>query len=93
MDDGVCLTSDCSILSDPVLLQTDYNLQQVNDKLSSQSRTAKLWLQYMKYIDLLKLFIAAERTGNWHLHLQCLSNMILLNLFEATGRNNYANGG
>ena len=75
MDDGVCLTSDCSILSDSVLLQTDYNRRQVIDQLSSQSRAAKLWLQYMRYIDLFKLFISAERTGNWHLHLQCLSNM------------------
>ena len=32
--------------------------------LISESRTAKLWVQYMSYIDVVKTFIQAERTGN-----------------------------
>ena len=52
------------------------------------SKTAKLWIQYLEYIDLLKLFIRAERTGNWTLYLSALSKMI--NLFAATGHLNYA---
>lgn len=52
------------------------------------NRTAKLWLQYLEYIGLLKMFIRAERTGDWHLHLNCISRM--LNLFAATGHTNYA---
>ena len=35
-----------------------------------------------------KIFIRAERTGNWSLHLQSMSNMI--NLFAATGHVNHA---
>ena len=70
-------------------------LKQVSDKYQTRidslvrsSRTAKLWIQYQNYVDNLKLFICAERTGNWSLHLLALSTMI--NLFAATGHINYA---
>ena len=63
-------------------------LQRCKDYLSSKSRTSKLWIQYLEYISILKLFIYAERTGNWNLHL--LANSQMLNLFSATGHWNYA---
>ena len=50
-------------------------------------RTAKFWIQYQNYVDILKLFIRAERTGNWEIHLVALRKMI--NLFAATGHINY----
>lgn len=56
--------------------------------LAEKSRTAKLWLQYIEYIETLKLFIQAERTGNWNLHLLQVEKM--LNLLAATGHINYA---
>ncbi len=56
--------------------------------LSDKSRTAKLWLQYIEYVETLKLFISAERTGNWNLHLLAIGKM--MNLFAATGHINYA---
>ena len=62
-------------------------LQRCKAYLSSKSRTSKLWIQYLEYISILKLFIYAERTGNWKLHL--LSNSQMLNLFAATGHGNY----
>ena len=34
------------------------------------SRTAKLWIQYMDMVDILRCFIKAERCGNWRLHLK-----------------------
>ena len=57
-------------------------------KLECTSRTAKLWLEYLRYIQVLKDFIRAERTGNWSLHLQSVGKM--LNLFAATGHVHYA---
>ena len=42
----------------------------------------------MHNIDIVKLFIRAERTGDWNLHLISVGKM--LNLFAATGHNNYA---
>ena len=58
-------------------------IRNLKDKLGKDSRTAKLWIQYLDYIQVVKNFIRGERTGNWSLHLQSVSKM--LNLFAATG--------
>ena len=47
--------------------------------LGKTSRTAKLWLQYIEYVETVKLFIQAERTGNWNLHLIAVGK--IMNLF------------
>jgi len=60
----------------------------VEEKLSVESRTAKLWFLYLVQMQTLKMFIRAERTGDWELHLVAVSRM--LNLFAATGHNQYA---
>jgi len=70
------------------ILRLEQLLQYHKALLAEQSPTAKLWLQYIEYIETLKLFIRAERTGNWSLHLIAVSRM--LNLFAATGHINYA---
>ena len=56
-------------------------------KNMEQNRTAKLWLQYMTMIDLLRKFITAERLGDWDLHLQSLYDM--LPYMAASGHNLY----
>lgn len=33
--------------------------------LSEKSHTAKLWVDYLQFVDILKSFIVAKRTGNW----------------------------
>lgn len=50
-------------------------------------RTAKLWLQYLEMVAILKRFIKAERTGNWMLHLAAVRDM--LPYFAAAGHNMY----
>jgi len=55
---------------------------------SEESRTATLWIQYINYIDIVKAFIRAERTGDWEMHLTCVAKM--LNLCCSTGHHNYA---
>ena len=70
------------------LIQLTKFVQTRKDELSSQSRTAKLWIQYLDYVDLVKMFVRAERTGDWSLHLVAISRMI--NLFASTGHINYA---
>ena len=62
--------------------------EEYKDELTKTSRTAKLWLQYLDYINILQFFICAERTGNWNLHLVSVGKMI--NLFAATAHINYA---
>ena len=56
--------------------------------LANKSRTAKLWINYIKYMQVCHNFIRAPRTGDWHLHLH--SALRLMNLFAATGHHNYA---
>ena len=56
--------------------------------LIEQSRTSKLWIQYLYYVSVVKMFIRAERTGNWHEHLEAMR--LMLNLFAATAHINYA---
>ena len=53
-----------------------------------QNRTAKLWIEYMNMIDLLRQFITAERSGHWLLHLKSLQQM--LPYLAASGHNLYA---
>ena len=55
--------------------------------LATISQTARLWIQYADYIDVVKLFITAARIGDWHLHLLAAEKM--LNLFAATGHVHY----
>ena len=50
--------------------------------LSENSRTAKLWIQYIQYINIVKQFIQAGRTGNWQNYLLVVRQ--ILNLFSAT---------
>ena len=70
------------------LLKLDECLLKYKELLAENSRTAKLWLQYIEYVETLKLFIRAERTGNWTLHLVAVGRM--MNLFAATGHIHYA---
>jgi len=62
-------------------------LQEQRD-LMKDNCTALLWLQYLDMVDILRMFIKAERTGNWRLHLQALSEM--LSSLAAAGHNLYA---
>ena len=56
--------------------------------LSTKSRTSALWLNYTKYFEIAKQFTKADRTNDWLLHISTTKQM--LNLFAATGHNNYA---
>ena len=68
-------------------------VSRINERLSTlckslqKGRTAKLWLQYMEMVQILRTFIKAERTGDWKLHLQAVLDM--LPFFAAAGHNLY----
>ena len=59
--------------------------------LSSESRTAKLWIQYREYVSIMRQFVRAARSGDWNLNLISLQRMLIL--FAATGHINYAKSG
>ena len=77
--------------SDQTFNTIQKEVEDTKNRLKEESRTSQLWIQYIDYIDVVKSFIYAERTSNWELHLSSLSRM--LNLFAATGHNNYAKCG
>ena len=53
----------------------------------SEERTAKLWFQYLCMVEIICMFIKAERTGNFDLHLQSVLEMLLY--FAASGHHLY----
>ena len=57
-------------------------------KEAMTTRTARLWVQYLNMVDILRKFLKAERTGNWRLHLQSVHDM--LPYFAASGHRQYA---
>ena len=77
-----------SVLQCTALQEVEHLLHCLKHSFCMESRTAILWIQYVEYIAVVKQFLVAERTGNWHLHLKCSSNM--LNLFAEIGHNSYA---
>ena len=68
------------------LLTSRYNHHE--NKLKEKARAAKFWLQHLDYINIFKIFIRAEKTGKWNLHLVEVSKMIYL--FPSTGHVHYA---
>ncbi|CAH3149612.1 unnamed protein product, partial [Porites lobata] len=70
------------------LLDTAKERVDIKKKELANHPTARLWLQYMDMVALLRQFIEAERTGNWELHLQSLRDM--LPFYAAAGHNLYA---
>lgn len=63
----------------------------LKEQMRKTTRTAKLWLMFMDFVSTVRMFIRAERTGKWQLHLKATEDM--LPLFAATGHNNYAKFG
>ena len=56
--------------------------------LHEKSWTARLWLQYIEYIETCRNFIRASRSGDWKLYLHSISKMT--NLYATTEPINYA---
>ena len=51
------------------------------------SRTSKLWLHFMKMMDILRMFLKGERTGIWALHIQAMYD--IMPYLAASGNNLY----
>ncbi|KAG1697184.1 hypothetical protein GQR58_006011 [Nymphon striatum] len=56
-------------------------------KTLTNCRTAQVWFQYMRMVQILCRFIKAEHTGNWDLHLSTVHEM--LPYFAASSHNLY----
>jgi len=73
----------------PVQQRIQEKMTAYSDRVRQESRTARLWLQYMEMVELLRTFIKAERMGNWQLHLVTLKRMFPY-FNTASGHNLYA---
>ncbi|KAG5880068.1 hypothetical protein JTB14_034699 [Gonioctena quinquepunctata] len=58
------------------------------EQLKTRGPTAKLWVQYIEMVNLVKLFILAETSGHWELHLEIVWRM--LPYFHASGHFHYS---
>ena len=76
-----------NVLSSEPVTRIDQRINHVKDGIVD-NRTAKLWIQFLQMVKILQLFIKAERTGNWVLHLDAVRKM--LPTFAAAGHNLYA---
>ena len=38
------------------------------DQAAGKGRTARLWINYLKQVSIMRLIIRSERTGDWWLH-------------------------
>lgn len=74
------------IMGNVELTEIEQIIKEERERLSKYP-TAKLWIQYMDMIHIMKIFIKAERTGNWQMHLYAVKEM--LPFFAATGHNLY----
>lgn len=76
------------VAEEDCIKQLSQIISQVLDHAASQSRTGKLWVQYIRQVALLQHFLRAERTGDWKLHLSCVREIIPH--FHAAGHLHYA---
>lgn len=75
-------------MSDPAIQQLTNTIIQLYQTASHQSRTAKLWIQYVDQVSLMKQFVRAERSGYFSLHLHTIARM--QPYLHAAGRLAYA---
>ena len=74
--------------SSSCLDSTNKKIEETKASLSGQ-RTAVLWLEYIKMVDILRKFIKGERTGNWKLHLQFMKCYHILQQRDITNTQNW----
>ncbi|XP_066911989.1 uncharacterized protein [Clytia hemisphaerica] len=88
MDEGFTNDNLVTLSESKAIRDMEESIATFSNTMSEKSRTTKLWLSYINYIKVVKEFIVAERSCNWHLHIQSITKM--QNLFAATGHRNYA---
>ena len=75
---GGCAEEDCS----EALAELAKQLDNKKEQLKNSNRTARLWIQFLEYVDVMKLFIREEWLGDWEMHLAATKSTS--NLFAVT---------
>ena len=63
-------------------------LRNIWERSAETDRTIKLWYTYCKGVELIKLYLRAEKSGDWDLHLYCIRQF--LPFFHSGGHIAYA---
>ena len=74
-----------------VIKKLDICMRILKTHISSESRIAKLWMQYIEYVSIVRQFAQVARSGDWNLNL--IFQQRILNLSAATGHINYVKSG
>ena len=77
-----------SVTDNKYVQQLSNLIDELESKSALQSRTARLWINYLHQARLILLFLRAERTGDWKLHMYSVRKMIPL--FHSAGHLAYA---
>ena len=72
-----CKSHGENIINCKIIKKLNCSLEKLMDRHGESSRTAKLWIRYIRYIDIAKYFIAAERAGNWQNHVGSTAKMLI----------------
>ena len=72
----------------PIVERFRSKIKNVLAQLDNAGRTPSLWCLYHYMVDTIKIFIRAERMGDFTLLLSCITNR-MLHVFTAAGHHNY----
>ena len=82
------MTTGCDVSRNILLCDLAKKSSSYLDFLASKSRTAKLWIQYYKEVEIIRRFVRAERSADREFHLESVREMIPI--FHAAGHLAYA---
>ena len=82
------LVTDEQILHQDTARKIFFVLDDLLNDLKAESKTGALWICYLSISQLMRLFIYAERIGDFELHLHCVEKMIPF--FHASNHFKYA---
>ena len=64
------------ILNTVAVNGVDKAFKNIFSAMAVKGRTSKLWLQYLRQVELVRMFVRAERSDDWKLHLHCVKEML-----------------
>ena len=77
--------------TDPVVAIFEQRFEETFKRLAEKGRTPALWVQYHHRVNVIKVFIRAERLADNSGHLSCIA-IKMLHIFAAAGHQQYAKG-
>ncbi len=75
----------------PIVAVFERRIEETFKRLAEGGRTPAVWVQYHYIVDIIKIFIRAERLADHDGHLSCIVTR-MLDIFSAAGHHQYAKG-